>query len=616
MSPSHSPGAEVGREVESQSRPRSWQRRRASSRPARTTSRGPPNDAHRDIGRRADDGDVEDRPDARPLAQRIPRAASTGMRAGCSRFPVGARGQSANALVEDLPRTQAHVGLRHGSDALPRTARGPRAGPGGGEGRRRVTTARGAGTGHPADVPVSRSAHGAHLSRRRPDRDRLPPSRGHGTCPSDRGLRHVPGLTGGGGQEPRAPRPTIRRNRRGPGDARAPRPLRLPAGRRPGWLQGSRLRHPCHGGAGGARAAGRGKIQGEHANHREHLEHLARRGQGTTPRATATTKSAAGNGGVTRHDPPADPEESLRRQPAHLVTATPIRSTRSRTRPPRRRVPRRRLRPAGPRGSRRDRDIPGRRSHPRLGDHRGRVENAVGDGTARRIVFSGDIGRPNTPILCDPTAINDGADYVLMESTYGGREHEPEAEAIRLLAEAVRAVADHSGVLLIPSFAIGRTQEIVWELDRLLAAGPNPARAVVPRLTDGEPGERHLPPLPRLLRRRDPRLLQEGETPLDYPGPDHHQHARTVTGDPRSAAADVIVSATGCSRAGGSCTTCRTSSKTRRCSCCSSGTRARARSVRTSRPARRMSFSTAPSGRCAARCARSAASVPTPTSTS
>src|SRR6185369_3986558 len=58
----------------------------------------------------------------------------------------------------------------------------------------------------------------------------------------------------------------------------------------------------------------------------------------------------------------------------------------------------------------------------------------------RTFVFSGDLGRPGTPILRDPTILTD-ADYVCIESTYGGREHEPEAEAIRVLAETVRAVA-------------------------------------------------------------------------------------------------------------------------------------------------------------------------------
>lgn len=91
----------------------------------------------------------------------------------------------------------------------------------------------------------------------------------------------------------------------------------------------------------------------------------------------------------------------------------------------------------------------------------------------RTIVFSGDLGRPGTPIIRDPTPVTT-ADHLLIESTYGGKTHEPEEEAIRLLGEAVKLTADAKGVLLVPSFAIGRTQEIVYELDRLLTAGTIP----------------------------------------------------------------------------------------------------------------------------------------------
>ena len=91
----------------------------------------------------------------------------------------------------------------------------------------------------------------------------------------------------------------------------------------------------------------------------------------------------------------------------------------------------------------------------------------------RTIVFSGDLGRPGTPIIRDPTPVA-LADYLLIESTYGGRTHEPEEEAIRLLGEAVKLTADAKGVLLMPSFAIGRTQEIVYRLNGLLQAGTIP----------------------------------------------------------------------------------------------------------------------------------------------
>src|SRR5207237_8257151 len=61
-------------------------------------------------------------------------------------------------------------------------------------------------------------------------------------------------------------------------------------------------------------------------------------------------------------------------------------------------------------------------------------------GGERTIVFSGDLGRPNTPIIRDPTPVREG-DYLLVESTYGGRTHEPQEDAIRMLAEAVTARA-------------------------------------------------------------------------------------------------------------------------------------------------------------------------------
>jgi Cft2 family RNA processing exonuclease len=68
-----------------------------------------------------------------------------------------------------------------------------------------------------------------------------------------------------------------------------------------------------------------------------------------------------------------------------------------------------------------------------------RVEASGGE-AERTIVFSGDLGRPGSPILRDYTAVSE-ADYVLVETTYGGREHEPEAESVRILAETVRLVA-------------------------------------------------------------------------------------------------------------------------------------------------------------------------------
>jgi metallo-beta-lactamase family protein len=99
--------------------------------------------------------------------------------------------------------------------------------------------------------------------------------------------------------------------------------------------------------------------------------------------------------------------------------------------------------------------------------------DAGGSTPARTLVFSGDLGRFDAPILRDPTVLRE-ADYVFVETTYGGRTHEPEEESLKELAQAVADTVDQKGVLLIPAFAIGRTQEIVWALLHLLDRGRIP----------------------------------------------------------------------------------------------------------------------------------------------
>lgn len=83
-----------------------------------------------------------------------------------------------------------------------------------------------------------------------------------------------------------------------------------------------------------------------------------------------------------------------------------------------------------------------------------------------RLIYSGDIGRRGLAILRDPTVF-DGADYVIMESTYGNRRHEPPAEASERLAEVVKNTHRRRGKVIIPAFAVGRTQELVYALHRL-----------------------------------------------------------------------------------------------------------------------------------------------------
>lgn len=85
----------------------------------------------------------------------------------------------------------------------------------------------------------------------------------------------------------------------------------------------------------------------------------------------------------------------------------------------------------------------------------------------KRVIFSGDIGNDDVPIL-PPTEPISHADYVVCESTYGGRTHEPASMRGEMLKKAVVETLASGGTLLIPAFSIERTQELLYELDKIL----------------------------------------------------------------------------------------------------------------------------------------------------
>lgn len=93
------------------------------------------------------------------------------------------------------------------------------------------------------------------------------------------------------------------------------------------------------------------------------------------------------------------------------------------------------------------------------------------DGVHRKIVFSGDIGNKNQPLIKDPAFTKD-ADYVVMESTYGDRLHEKaKTNSIGDLAQIIQETLDGGGNLVIPSFAVGRTQEILYFIKQIKEQG-------------------------------------------------------------------------------------------------------------------------------------------------
>jgi metallo-beta-lactamase family protein len=93
--------------------------------------------------------------------------------------------------------------------------------------------------------------------------------------------------------------------------------------------------------------------------------------------------------------------------------------------------------------------------------------NVSRDGQGRTILFSGDVGRAHQPMLHDPTTF-ERADYVLIESTYGDRLHEPERDVPEALAEVIDQTDQAGGNLVIPCFALERSQNILYYLSDLL----------------------------------------------------------------------------------------------------------------------------------------------------
>ena len=139
------------------------------------------------------------------------------------------------------------------------------------------------------------------------------------------------------------------------------------------------------------------------------------------------------------------------------------------------------------------------------------------NGAHRRIVFSGDIGQWDKPLIKDPSVFSQ-ADYVVMESTYGDRNHDDPKDVKALLCDIIRrAVANHGNVV-IPTFAIERAQELMYYLSQLRHEGCIPPVIVFldsPMALDvTEVFERH----PECLDEETLGLFRQEKKPFDFPG--------------------------------------------------------------------------------------------------
>ena len=141
--------------------------------------------------------------------------------------------------------------------------------------------------------------------------------------------------------------------------------------------------------------------------------------------------------------------------------------------------------------------------------------------TTTKLVFSGDIGNLNQPIIKDPTYIQQ-ADYVFMESTYGDRNHDPRPDYVAELAKILQRTFDRGGNVVVPSFAVGRTQEMLYFLREIKEKGLVKGHGNFPVYIDSPLATEAT----RIFRDTDPdcfdaqtrALLEKGIDPINVPG--------------------------------------------------------------------------------------------------
>ena len=173
--------------------------------------------------------------------------------------------------------------------------------------------------------------------------------------------------------------------------------------------------------------------------------------------------------------------------------------------------------------------------------------------TPEIIVFSGDIGNTHQPLIKDPS--NPGhADYLVMESTYGDRSHGPKPDYIGDLSAVLQSTFDKGGNVVIPSFAVGRTQELLYFIRQIKAEGRIKGHENFPVFVDSPLASKST----TIFRENFAEcyddealaLVQSGQNPLQFPGlhvSETKEESMAINGDPTP---KVIISASGMCDAG------------------------------------------------------------------
>jgi metallo-beta-lactamase family protein len=138
-------------------------------------------------------------------------------------------------------------------------------------------------------------------------------------------------------------------------------------------------------------------------------------------------------------------------------------------------------------------------------------------GRIRKLVFSGDLGQPGARIVRDPDLIRE-ADYVICESTYGNRLHKDRNETVLELLSAIQSAQKAGGNILIPSFAIERTQEILYEINLFIESQIISGLPVYLDSPMASKATEVFRQYPDFYDEDAKRLLEKGDDPFDFPG--------------------------------------------------------------------------------------------------
>lgn len=140
---------------------------------------------------------------------------------------------------------------------------------------------------------------------------------------------------------------------------------------------------------------------------------------------------------------------------------------------------------------------------------------------SKKLVFSGDIGNDNKPLLKDPQYIKE-ADYVVMESTYGDSNHEQEPDYVTELSEIIQTTFDRGGNVVIPSFAVGRTQELLYFIHQIkkahLVKGHGDFKVYIDSPLANEATQIFKENAIGYFDEEAMEMIRQGENPLTFPG--------------------------------------------------------------------------------------------------